>query len=124
MKKKIAAALRKIANRLSPVPNSFIPKIGPDDLGPIRQLTEKYDIKKLGIAYEHDEIELHQRALLISYGHKTEEDLIDYDQRRIEESIFKAIREKGLIQLYRRYNEATGTEVISGELIVGVKKGN
>ena len=107
MKKKIAAALRKVASWLSPVPNSFIQGI---------------DIEKLGVAYEYNEIELHQRSLLISYGHKTKEYFIERDQRRIEESIFKAIREKGLIQLYRRYDEATRTEVISGELLVGVKK--
>lgn len=119
MKKKIAAALRKVASWLSPVPNSFIQGI---DIDPLRLLPEKYDIEKLGVAYEYNEIELHQRSLLISYGHKTKEYFIERDQRRIEESIFKAIREKGLIQLYRRYDEATRTEVISGELLVGVKK--
>lgn len=124
IKKKTAAALRKIANRLSPVPNSFMPKIGPDNIGLIRQLSGKYDIKKLCIAYECDEIERHQRELLIFKGNKTKENFIEHDQRRIEESIFKAIREKGLIQFYRRYDEYTKTEVIIGEILVGVKKGN
>ena len=45
MKKKIAAALRKIASWLSPVPNSFIQGI---DIDHIRLLPEKYDIEKLG----------------------------------------------------------------------------